>query len=241
MPDIRINKKTVIRILLIIIFGISVFVNDLNRDDTAPTATQNSVSQISAIADDAEPDFTDEQKKETVSRIDLGSLDEKGRCTAAFAVLGNDTLADKKRGSIGMIHPSGWWTVRYDDLISTKYLYNRCHLIAYSLSGVLDDERDLITGTRAMNEAMIPYENEVHDYIEDTGYHVLYRVTPDFHGDNLVASGVKMEAWSVEDKGKGIEFCVYLKNKQSGVIIDYSDGSSKREDGKEADYAKQYK
>ena len=129
-----------------------------------------------------------------------------------------------------MIKPSGWHTVRYDDLIEDKYLYNRCHLIAYMLSGENANEKNLITGTRFFNvSGMLPYENMVADYISDTGNHVMYRVTPVFYSDELLARGVLMEAYSVEDSGIGLEFNVFIYNVQPGIIIDYSTGDSKRE------------
>ena len=137
-------------------------------------------------------------------------------------------MPTEKRGSIGMIRPSGWQTARYDDLISTKYLYNRCHLIAYSLAGENANERNLITGTRDMNENMIPYENAVAAYVRETDGHVLYRVTPVFEGKNLLASGVEIEAMSVEDCGRSVAFHVFLYNAQPGVGLDYATGENWR-------------
>jgi DNA-entry nuclease len=126
-----------------------------------------------------------------------------------------------------MIKPSGWHTVKYNDRIDGNYLYNRCHLIGYQLAGENANEKNLITGTRYLNvTGMLPFENEVADYVESTGNHVLYRVTPVYDGDNLVASGVQMEAESVEDKGAGVSFNVYVYNVQPGVIIDYATGDS---------------
>ena len=134
-------------------------------------------------------------------------------------------MPTEERGSIGMIKPSGWHTVRYDDLVDGKYLYNRCHLIGYQLTGENANEKNLVTGTRYLNvEGMLPFEDEVADYIKSTGNHVLYRVTPIFSGDNLVCSGVQMEAYSVEDSGKGICFNVYCYNVQPGVSINYATG-----------------
>ena len=157
-------------------------------------------------------------------------LDRLGRCGPATACLGRETMPTEERGEIGMIKPSGWHTVRYDDLIEDKYLYHRCHLIAYMLAGENDNERNLITGTGYMNVAgMLPFEIEVSDYILDTGNHVLYRVTPCYRGDDLVASGVLMEAYSVEDDGRGLTFNVFVFNIQPGVIIDYRTGNSSRE------------
>ena len=125
-----------------------------------------------------------------------------------------------------MVKPSGWHTVRYD-CVDGKYLYNRCHLIGYQLSGENANEENLITGTRYMNvEGMLPFEDLVADFVKETGYHVLYRSTPIFDGDDLVASGVRMEAWSVEDQGDGVCFDVYVYNCQPGVVIDYATGDS---------------
>ena len=154
-------------------------------------------------------------------------LDRLGRCGPAMALLGRETLPTEERGPIGDIRPSGWQTVKYEDLIEDRYLYNRCHLIAYQLCGVNADPRNLITGTRYMNtEGMLPLENRVADYIRYSGHHVLYRVTPVFAGDDLLARGVVMEALSVEDEGKGLSFCVFAYNIQPGILINYADGSS---------------
>lgn len=157
-------------------------------------------------------------------------LDKLGRCGPALACLGKETMPTEERGSIGMIKPSGWHTIRYDDLIGDKYLYNRCHLIAYALSGENANEQNLITGTRYLNvSGMQPYENKAADYIYRTGNHVLYRVTPVFENDNLVATGVLMEAQSVEDEGAGLMFNVFIYNIQPGITIDYLTGDSHAE------------
>lgn len=153
-------------------------------------------------------------------------LDSYGRCGVAFACLGKETMPTEERGSIGQVKPSGWKTVKYD-CVDGKYLYNRCHLIGFQLSGENANKRNLITGTRYMNmEGMLPFENMVADYIEETGNHVLYRVTPVFCDDELVARGVQMEALSVEDGGEGICFNVFCYNNQPGVVIDYATGNS---------------
>lgn len=153
-------------------------------------------------------------------------LDELGRATGAVAMIEASMFPTEPRGSIGMIRPSGWHTVRYDDLIEGKYLYNRCHLIAYMLTGQNDNQLNLITGTRFMNvEGMLPWENMVHDHIEETGDRVLYRVTPVYDGGDLVAKGVLMEAQSLDGT---LSFCVFCYNIQPGIRIDYSDGSSER-------------
>ena len=136
-------------------------------------------------------------------------------------------MPTEERGQIGMIKPSGWHTVKYD-IVDGKYLYNRCHLIGYQLTGENANEKNLITCTRQMNaETMLEFENKVADYVKETNNHVLYRVTPIFKGDNLLASGVQMEAYSVEDNGKGISFNVYVYNVQDGITIDYKTGDSK--------------
>ncbi len=172
-----------------------------------------------------EADLTTEAYEE-YSRLDL-----LGRCGPAMACLGRETMPTEERGPIGMIRPSGWHTARYDDLIEDKYLYHRCHLIAYMLAGENDNERNLITGTGYMNVAgMLPFELETADYILRTGNHVLYRVTPCFSDDDLVASGVLMEAYSVEDNGRGLSFNVFVFNVQPGIEIDYKTGNSSRED-----------
>lgn len=156
-------------------------------------------------------------------------LDSLGRCGSAMAIVSLETMPTEERGSIGMVKPSGWHTVRYDDLIADRYLYNRCHLIGYQLTGENANERNLITGTRHLNvEGMLPFENEVADYVERTGNRVLYRVTPVFVGGELVARGVQMEARSVEDGGAGVSFNVFCHNVQPGIEIDYGTGESRR-------------
>lgn len=154
-------------------------------------------------------------------------LDNLGRCQTAYANIGVELMPLEERGEIGFIKPSGWHTVKYD-CIEDRYLYNRCHLIGYQLSGENANDKNLITGTRYMNvEGMLPFENQVARYVQKTHNHVLYRVTPVYEGDNLVANGVRMEAWSVEDNGEGICFHVFVYNNQPGVLIDYATGGSK--------------
>lgn len=158
----------------------------------------------------------------------FSELDKLGRCGMAEASIGKDMLPTEKRRSIGMVKPTGWHTVRYDNLIKDKYLYNRCHLIAFCLSGENANEKNLITGTRYMNtEGMLPFETQVLDYVRKTGNHVLYQVTPVFKGNNLVANGVYMKAESVEDNGKGLKFSVFVNNIQPGIEIDYETGESR--------------
>ena len=167
-----------------------------------------------------EEDFT-KQSYET-----YGDLDAYNRCTYTVACIGRDLMPTEDRGNIGQVKPTGWVTAKYD-FVDGKYLYNRCHLIGFQLTGENANERNLITGTRYMNvDGMLPFENMVADYIKETDHHVLYRVIPVFDGDNLVASGVTMEAWSVEDNGEGICYYVYIYNVQPGVEIDYATGES---------------
>lgn len=157
-------------------------------------------------------------------------LDKLGRCGKAEALLGEDMMPTEPRGEIGSVKPSGWHTVKYSDLIKDLYLYNRCHLIGYQLMGENANPLNLITGTRYFNtEGMEPYESKVANYIQRTGNHVYYRVTPVFDGDALVAKGVWMEALSLEDGGKGIDFSVFVYNIQPGIEIDYLTGDSARE------------
>jgi len=172
------------------------------------------------------PFFTDAEytDKPFESYSDLDSL---GRCGTAYANVCRELMPTERRGDIYMIKPTGWQHVEYD-FVDGLSLYNRCHLIAHSLAGEDANEKNLITGTRYMNtEGMNPFENMVVDYVKETDHHVLYRVTPVFEGQNLVASGVLMEGWSVEDDGEGICFCVYCYNVQPGVEIDYSNGKSR--------------
>ena len=158
-------------------------------------------------------------------------LDSLGRCGVTYACIGKDLMPSEERGSIGMVKPTGWHTVRYDDLVDGKYLYNRCHLIGYQLTGENANTQNLITGTRYLNiEGMLPFENMVADYIQETNNHVLYRVTPIFEGNNLLANGVLMEGYSVEDKGAGVSYCVFAYNVQPGIEIDYATGESKLAD-----------
>lgn len=153
-------------------------------------------------------------------------LDAIGRCGPAYACIGQDLMPTQERGDISSVNPTGWQETTYDD-IDGEMLYNRCHLIGFQLTAEDANEKNLITGTRYFNvQGMLPYENQVAEYIKDTGNHVLYRVTPFFDGDNLVANGVLMEAYSVEDNGAGVNFCVYVYNMQPGVTIDYANGES---------------
>lgn len=158
-------------------------------------------------------------------------LDVLGRCGTAYANICREIMPTEERGSIESVRPSGWQSKRYD-IVDGGSLYNRCHLIGFQLAGENANEKNLITGTRYMNvDGMLPFENLVADYVKETDNHVLYRVTPLFHEDELVARGVFMEAESVEDKGEGVSFHVFCYNVQPGISIDYSDGSSERSSG----------
>ena len=182
------------------------------------------------VLNDNIPVFTDGQI--TTDNFEIYSeLDEFGRCGVAFANICPDFMPTEERGEIGQIKPSGWHTVKYSEIIEDNYLYNRCHLIAYQLAGENANEKNLITGTRYMNVAgMQPFENQVAEYVRRTSNHVLYRVTPIYDGDNLVAKGVHMEAYSVEDEGDGLCFNVFVFNVQPGIEIDYATGESRLSD-----------
>lgn len=173
-----------------------------------------------------EPGFS-ENELSTEPFENYAPLDALGRCGVAYANLCKELMPTEERGNISQVRPTGWQSVRYDN-VDGKSLYNRCHLIGWQLAGEDANERNLITGTRYMNVAgMLPFENMVADYIKETGNHVLYRVTPVFRGNNLVADGVQMEALSVEDRGDGICFNVFCPNAQPGVAIDYATGKSR--------------
>lgn len=176
------------------------------------------------------PNFTDEDKARSTFE-EYSPLDYLGRCGVAFMLASEETMPTEERGDIGDVKPSGWHTVRYNGVVEGNYLYNRCHLLGFQLSGENANEQNLITGTRYMNtEGMLPFENHIADYIDATGNHVLYRVTPIYTGENLVADGVQMEAYSIEDKGNGINFNVFCYNVQPGVVIDYATGESTLEE-----------
>lgn len=171
--------------------------------------------------------FFDKSELTVKSFETYSAFDDLGRCGAAYACIGKDIMPTEERGKIGSVKPSGWHTVKYDN-VDGKYLYNRCHLIGYQLSGENANEQNLITGTRYLNiEGMLPFEDMTADYVNDTDNHVMYRVTPMFDGNNLLADGVLMEGYSVEDNGKGICFCVFCYNVQPDIMIDYVDGSSR--------------
>lgn len=207
---------------------------DLSAPETPPAFSLSEVEaytdQAYAVVHDNRPYFS-ENELTTQSYEFYSDLDKLGRCGAAHACIGTDLMPTEERESISQVKPSGWINVKYDH-IDGKYLYNRCHLIGFQLSGENANEKNLITGTRYLNvEGMLPFENMVADYVKETENHVMYRVTPVFEGDNLVASGVLLEAQSVEDQGEDIEFCVYVYNVQPGVRIDYATGESRPEEG----------
>lgn len=198
------------------------------------TASQSAITLSSIPAysgtsyvavNDNVPSFTDDDI--TLNAFEnYSDLDSLGRCGVAYANVCQETMPTEKRGDISKVKPTGWHSVKYD-FVDGKSLYNRCHLIGYQLTAENANEKNLITGTRYMNtEGMLPFENMVADYVKETKNHVLYRVTPIFEGNNLVASGVLMEAQSVEDHGEGVSFCVYAYNVQPGVTIDYATGDS---------------
>ncbi len=181
-----------------------------------------------SIINDNHPFFLEEDKN-TSSFESYSELDELGRCGVAFANVSRELMPTEERGEIGSVKPTGWIQEKYEGIVDSDppYLYNRCHLIAFCLTGENANERNLITGTRYMNmTGMLPFEEQVAKYLDENDNHVLYRVTPIFTGKNLVADGVLMEAYSVEDKGKGICFCVFCYNVQPGIEIDYRTGES---------------
>ena len=222
-------------IIVVLIALVSYFEDDinnlLNREVVEPVSYAiGEIPQYSGedyiIINNNEPKF---EKSDLTTKTfeNYSNLDNLGRCGIAFALVGEETMPTEKRGPIGMIKPSGWHTVKYD-IVDGKYLYNRCHLIGYQLTGENANEKNLITCTRYTNAvSMLKFENEVANYVKETNNHVLYRVTPIFEGTNLLASGIQMEALSIEDNGEGIKFNVYVYNVQEGIEIDYSNGESK--------------
>ncbi len=240
------KKHLSIIALLIVISIINSSCIDINFDtdffDCIETQTNESPNEHTGSFDIANlPDFTDNPYVEINNNAPYftendylntsfeiySDLDRLGRCGVAFANVGPESIPTEERGAIGQIKPSGWHTVKYD-CVEGKYLYNRCHLIAYNLCGENSNEKNLVTGTRYMNiSGMLPFEIKVYDYVVETGNHVLYRVTPIYDGDNLLASGVLMEGWSVEDEGEGICFNAFVYNAQPEIEIDYATGESR--------------
>lgn len=222
------------KFLMAIVFTVGGFITAeyFDQQPTSVTSLQDIpfyVSQPYVEINNNVPLFNQEDLT-TKSFEKYSELDYLGRCGVAFANVSKETMPTEKRGSIGQVKPSGWQTVKYD-FVDGKYLYNRCHLIGFQLTGENANEKNLITGTRYMNtEGMLPFENMVADYVKETNYHVLYRVTPIYDGNDLVASGVVMEAKSVEDNGASIEFHVFVYNVQPNVTIDYATGKSKADE-----------
>ena len=242
------NKRMFKRVIGLVIFIALVIVpsyinqksyaDDSANDKTEIKEEKNEVSYDLAnipdyngspyvVINDNNPNFDDSLKTDR-SFEKYSELDSLGRCGSAIANIGVDIMPTEERGRIGQIKPSGWHTIRYDDLIEGKYLYNRCHLIGYQLTGENANPKNLITCTSYMNTVgMLEFENKVAEYVKKTNNHVLYRVTPVFEDNNLLAHGVEMEGYSIEDSGKGIKFNVFVYNVQNGIDIDYSNGNSK--------------
>ena len=230
------NKKNTVASSIafaIVIFVLAVLVLKGAIHETPASDTGLGIPEYSGTpyveVNDNRPFFAEEELT-TETFENYSPLDSLGRCGVAYANLSKETMPTDERGEIGMIKPAGWHTVKYPDLIEDVYLYNRCHLIAWCLAGENANELNLITGTRYMNrDGMLPFENMVARYLDHHDTHVLYRVTPIYTGNNLIADGVLMEAYSVEDEGEGICFCVYCYNVQPGIDIDYKTGESKQE------------
>ena len=230
------KKKQFIFSILLVIIAIGTYYKDdiqeyiqINKTYAVESYDISSIPQYSGepyvILNDNKPNFTDEDYLKG-NFDEYSELDALGRCGVAYANVSLDTMPTEERGSIGQIKPTGWHTVKYD-IVSGKYLYNRCHLIGYQLTGENANPNNLITCTRSMNtEGMLEFENQVAEYVEKTNNHVLYRVTPIFEGSNLLASGVQIEASSVEDKCGEICFNVYVYNVEDGIEINYENGDS---------------
>ena len=224
------NKKN-LRIILLIIISIYYIYTEVVDPSLSYTPSYN-IEEIPEYAEEAyiiinnnEPNFDDLSKKEVSFEV-YSELDHIGRAGQAYASLGIELMPTEERKSINSVKPSGWHTVKYD-IVDGKYLYNRCHLIGFQLAGENANKNNLITCTRYMNtEGMLEFENEVAEYIRNTNNHVLYRVTPMYEGNNLVAKGVQMEAYSIEDNGEGVKFNVFVYNVQPGINIDYETGES---------------
>ncbi len=206
---------------------VSAAVPDITGENVHPEGVEPFTDKAFVALNNNQPNFTNDEIT-TEAYEYYGELDSLGRCTSVIACIGKELMPTEDRGEIGQIKPTGWHTVKYD-CVNGKYLYNRCHLIGFQLTGENANPNNLITGTRYLNvEGMLPFENMVADYLrEEPQNHVMYRVTPVFKGDNLVASGVIMEAYSVEDNGEGICFNVYCYNAQPQITIDYKTGDSR--------------
>ncbi|MBR6738486.1 MAG: DNA/RNA non-specific endonuclease [Oscillospiraceae bacterium] len=225
----RKTKKMKLSPKATLLLAVLVMIYTLARPYLVPAVSIDEVPEYDGIPyveiDGNQPGFEEKDLTEK-SYESYSLLDGLGRCGAAVACIGLDLMPTGERESISSVYPSGWDQNQYD-FVDGKSLYNRCHLIGYQLTGENANEENLITGTRYMNvDGMLPFENAVAEYIEYTGNHVLYRVTPIFKGVELVARGVQMEAYSVEDNGAGICFNVFCYNVQPGVVIDYATGSN---------------
>ncbi len=230
------NKVNIINLVLVLIIGLLIYTSKdyliafLDEITIKTEARSYQISEIPpydgepyVIINDNKPYFNDEYDTSKSFEI-YSELDSLGRCGVAVARVGLDTMPNEERESIGMIKPSGWHTVKYD-FVDGKYLYNRCHLIGFQLTGENANPNNLITCTRNMNaKVMLEFENQVADYVKKSKNHVLYRVTPIFEGVNLLASGVEIEAKSIEDEK--LEFNVYIFNVEDGVNINYLTGES---------------
>ena len=242
----RKSKIIWLMLLLLCVTGVAVYLyspyeNDKKKKDgtTIPQLSQQKVefTLLDITEFCGEPYVVINENIPFFSEVDINTndyevysqLDDLGRCGTARAYVGEETMPTEERGEIGHIKPSGWNQAKYFGVVDSAppYLYNRCHLIAFCLTGENDNEKNLITGTRYLNvEGMLPWEEKVAKYVDDTGNHVIYRVTPDFRDDELLARGVLIEAYSIEDDGQGVCFCVYCYNVQPGVVIDYMTGES---------------
>lgn len=216
---------------LVFLYAICIFLASFSFSKVESSA-QESIPEYSGYASIAlnnnVPQFSS-QELTTTAYETYGALDKLGRCTTAVSCIGTELMPTEKRGSIGMIKPTGWNQNKYPGIVDSNppYLYNRCHMIGYQLTAENANEKNLITGTRYFNiEGMLPYENSVANYVKSSGNHVMYRVTPYFEGNNLLCNGVQIEAYSVEDNGKGISFNVFCYNVQPGVVIDYKTGKN---------------
>ncbi len=210
------------------------------QTSSSSVTTMESIPEYSGepyiVLNNNKPDF-DEEYFTTESFETYSDLDSLGRCGVAFANVGKDIMPTEERGSISQVKPTAWHSVKYD-CVDGKHLYNRCHLIGFQLTGENANEKNLITGTRYLNVVgMLPFENMVADYVKETNNHVLYRVTPVFEGDNLLAKGVQIEAESVEDNGEDILFNVFCYNNQPGIVLDYKTGESKQATEEDGDFS----
>ena len=234
------TRLTILSLLVLLMLLVTPACQELQQMVQTPTVSTPSTIE-GAYTVNSVPDFKDDPFVEINNNIPYfdaaeytttafekySSLDSLGRCGVAYACVCQETMPTEKRGNISSVKPSGWQSISYD-FVNGKSLYNRCHLIGFQLTAENANNRNLITGTRYMNtEGMLPFENMVADYVKETNGHVLYRVTPIFDGENLVARGVEMEGYSVEDHGESVSFNVYVYNNQPGVIINYADGTSR--------------